>query len=315
MQLQCPLHAPERVWVQKNCYIDIWISLLHALGLEPHACLPFVLAVDFDGDQWTFFKPTHDDLYELYGIDVQELTVWKPLLEHAQEHLAAGRLISTEADAYWLPDTAGTDYRHKHTKTTIVLNDLDTAKRRLGYFHNTGYYFLEGEDFDRTFHCSEVPDPAFMPLFAELLKVDRVVVRRPEELRAMSRMLLAKYLGRRPATNPIDRFHVRFRSELPTLQCRGMEHYHAWAFAVTRQLGAASELAAQYLLWLDESRPSTLVAAASAFERISSLNKASILKGARLIMSKRPFNEDAALDEMAGLWEGGMAALSAYVRG
>src|SRR5690606_14826971 len=123
--------------------------------------------IDFEGDQWTFFKPAPGELYDLYGVDVQELTIWRPLIEHAQEHLAGGKLICTEADAFWLPDTAGTDYRAKHTKTTIVLNDLDMEKQRLGYFHNAGYYSLEGEDFIKTFRLDAAPDPAFMPLFCE----------------------------------------------------------------------------------------------------------------------------------------------------
>lgn len=116
------LHSPEAVWTEKNCYGDLWIELLHALKQEPLAMLPFTLAVDFEGDQWTFFKPSLEELRAVYGIDVQELTVWRPLIEHAIEHLGAGKLISTEADAFWLPDTAGTDYRSKHTKTTILLN-------------------------------------------------------------------------------------------------------------------------------------------------------------------------------------------------
>jgi len=57
--------------------------------LEPRAILPFTVAIDFEGDQWTFFKPPHDELRELYGLDVQEMNVWRPLLEHALEHLGA----------------------------------------------------------------------------------------------------------------------------------------------------------------------------------------------------------------------------------
>ena len=114
------LHAEERDWVEKNCYIDIWIEVLHAHGLEPMAMLPFTVAVDFEGDQWTFFKPPHGELWDLYGVDVQEMTVWRPLLEHTVAQTAAGKLVSTEADAFFLPDTRGTDYRAQHTKTTIV---------------------------------------------------------------------------------------------------------------------------------------------------------------------------------------------------
>ena len=56
------LHADDRLWPEKNCYVDIWIEVLHALGLEPRAILPFTVAIDFEGDQWTFFKPPHDEL-------------------------------------------------------------------------------------------------------------------------------------------------------------------------------------------------------------------------------------------------------------
>ena len=118
------LHEPQRLWVEKNCYVDIWIELLNALGLEPLAMLAFTVAVDFEGDQWTFFKPPHEDLHLLFGVDVQEMYLWRPLIDHALEHLAAGKFISTEADAFWLPDTAGSDYCYIIHK--IILNRYKT---------------------------------------------------------------------------------------------------------------------------------------------------------------------------------------------
>ena len=54
------------------------------------------------------FDLAHAELRELFGLDVQEMTVWRPLLDHVVEQLAAGKLVSTEADSFWLPDTAGT---------------------------------------------------------------------------------------------------------------------------------------------------------------------------------------------------------------
>lgn len=307
-------HGEGAVWVEKNCYVDLFIELVNAVGSDPHAMLPVALAVDFIGDQWTFLKPQLDDLHELYGLDVQELTVWRPLIEHAQEHLAAGRLVSTESDAFWLPDTAGIDYRTKHTKTTIVLNDLDVERRRLGYFHNAGYYELEGEDFDRTFRVGEPRDPTFLPLFAEIVSLEHVVSRPVAELRAMSRTLVAKYLQRRPATSPIDRFRERFERDLPAMQSAGIEHYHAWAFAATRQVGTAFELAALNLRWLaadDTASAPALETAALAFDEIASLNKAFILKGARLMMNKRPFGDGQMFDAMSAAWARGMTTLDA----
>ena len=38
------LHADDQVWVEKNCYIDIWIETVHALGLDPTAMLGFTVA-------------------------------------------------------------------------------------------------------------------------------------------------------------------------------------------------------------------------------------------------------------------------------
>ena len=307
-------HGEGAVWVEKNCYVDLFIELVNAVGSDPHAMLPVALAVDFIGDQWTFLKPQLDDLHALYGLDVQELTVWRPLIEHAQEHLAAGRLVSTESDAFWLPDTAGIDYRTKHSKTTIVLNDLDLEHRRLGYFHNAGYYQLEGEDFDRTFRIGEPHDPTFLPLFAEFVSLEHVVSRPVAELRSMSRMLVAKYLQRRPATNPIDRFRERFERDVPAMQSAGIEHYHAWAFAATRQVGTAFELAAWNLRWLAVDDPASapaLETAALAFDEITSLNKAFILKGARLMMNKRPFGDGQMFDAMSAAWTRGMTTLDA----
>lgn len=293
------LHAEDRVWVEKNCYIDIWIELIHALGCEPLAMLPFVNAIDFVGDQWTFFKPKHDELHALYGVDVQELNCWRPLLEHAEEHLGAGRLIATEADAWWLPDVTGTDYRTQHTKSSIILNDLDVANRRLGYFHNAGYFKLDGEDFARTFRLDMEPDPAFMPLFAELVRIDGLRVLPDAELKARSAELLAKHAGEMPTDNPIERFAARFARDLPMLQDKGLAYYHAWAFATVRQLGAAAELSALHLRWLDAHRHAT---AAAAWDKISQGAKTFILKAARAVNSRRALDASQYFDEWAQAW-------------
>ena len=68
-----PLHAEDRTWIETNCYVDVWLELLHALGLETGPALAFTLAVDFEGDQWQFFKFPAEDLQRLYGIEVAEI--------------------------------------------------------------------------------------------------------------------------------------------------------------------------------------------------------------------------------------------------
>jgi len=305
------LHDEARVWVEKNCYIDIWIELLHALRLDPTAMLAFTVAIDFEGDQWTFFKPSHTQIWDLYGLDVQELNVWRPLVEHALEHLGAGKLISTEADAWWLPDTAGTDYRSTHTKTTIVLNDIDLDARRLGYFHNAGYYQLEGEDFNRLFRLEAPADPAFMPLFAELVRIDRLRRDTPAELQIRATGLLAAAVQRLPADNPVARFAQRFQQQFAQLRSGGLPHYHAWAFAATRQLGAAFELAACHLQWLRGLPAAPAAEAVAACAQIATLAKTLILKGARSVNSGKAASCDELFHELASAWERAAAALRA----
>lgn len=301
------LHGEGVIWPEKNCYADLWIELLHALKLAPEAMLPFVLAVDFEGDQWTFFKPSHDELRALYGIEVSELTVWLPLLQHAREHTAAGKWISVEVDAHWLPDTAGTDYRQAHSKTTIVINEIDEVAERLGYFHNAGYYELSGEDFRRTFRLGQEDDATYLPLFAELVRLDRVVHRPADELRAMTRQLLQTHLARRATHNPVSRFSQRFAHDLPALQAAGLAHYHKWAFGTVRQMGAACELAAQCLDWL--APDGALAEPAAAYRRVAEIAKTLILKGARTVASKRAFDAAPLLDEAATAWDQSMAGL------
>ena len=292
------LHGPERIWVEKNCYADLWIELLHAKGLEPRAAMPFVFAMDFEGDQWTFFKPALSDLRALYGIDVQELTVWLPVIEHAVEHLSAGKLLSVEVDAFWLPDTAGTDYRHSHGKTTIVLNELDLEARRLGYFHNAAYCALEGEDFAQLFDTSPL-----LPPYTELIRIDRVVKHPEAVLRARSIALFREHLAWRAADNPIARFRARFETDLPALQRIGLAHYHRYAFAGIRQLGAGAELAGDYLRWAFPGRSDD---AATAFELVAQHAKTLILKAARAVNSGRALDAALLFDEMDAAWRRGM---------
>ncbi|NPC57358.1 DUF1839 family protein [Caenimonas soli] len=308
------LHGEEAAWQEKNCYVDLWIELVHALKLEPLAMLPFTLGADFEDDQWTFFKPPLEELRDLYGIDVQELTVWRPLIDHAVEHLAAGRLISTEADAYWLPDTAGTDYRNKHTKTTIVLANLDVDGRKLGYFHNAGYFELGGEDFAQLFRLDMPADPAFLPLFAERIRIDRLVRRTQPDLVTASLALLRRHLPRRPTSNPFGRFGTRLAKDFPELTAGGLAQYHAWAFASLRQAGAAFELLASNLRWLAGFGHPQLRDAARSFDVISEGNKALILKGARAVHTGRALDASALLGDMARAWDEGMASLDKGLR-
>ena len=303
------LHGDGCAWVEKNCYIDVWIEVLHAHRLDPMAVMPFTLAIDFEGDQWTFFKPPPGDLADLYGIDVQELNVWRPLIAHAAHHVGEGKLVLTEADAYFLPDTVGTDYGRQHTKTTIGIETIDVDARVLGYFHNASYHTLGGCDFANLFDLDTPPDARRLPLFAEIVRLDRVRHASRFDLVGRSVELLTHHLQRRPATNPVVRFKTRFERDLATFAPDGLA-YHSYAFATLRQLGASFELASLYLRWLDHGfGDARMVQAADAFADISSVAKSLVLKGARAVVTKKLIDFSPMLDRMRDSWDDGMALL------
>lgn len=303
------LHAESRAWVEKNCYVDIWIELLHAHRLDPMAMLPFTIKLDFLDDQWAFFKPPHGDLEELYGIDVQELNVWKGLLSHGIEQLGRGNLILTEADAFFLPDAIGTDYQRNHVKTTIVLETIDTQLRTLRYFHNGTYAELSGDDFDGALGITAAQRPAFLPLFAEVARVKNVKRLTRTQLLERSFGLFRRHLERRPKDNPFTRFKARFVDDVAALASEGLDTYHVYAFATLRQCGANFELTSLYLKWLDELLAERdarigdeLDRASSCFDDISQSAKALILKGARAVTTKKTSDFSGMLDTMETKW-------------
>lgn len=59
------LHQGERVWVETNCYVDLWVEMLHGMGFDPRAALAFTVTQDFEGDQFTFFKFPLEDIEQV----------------------------------------------------------------------------------------------------------------------------------------------------------------------------------------------------------------------------------------------------------
>jgi hypothetical protein len=301
------LHAHDRDFRESNCYVDLWIGLLGALELEPTACLAFTLASDFEGDQWTFFKPPHADLQRLYGVRIEELTPWRSLIEHAGVQLERGRLPLIEVDAFYLPDTATSDYRKAHVKTSIAVTFMDAAARKLRYFHNAGLFELEGEDFDGLFRTGAPARDDVLPLYYELIKLDRVFARPDTELRAIALEQAQHHFALRPAHNPL-RAHAAILPEHVELIAReGLPTYHAYSFAVIRQLGANFELAAAFLRWLGGNE--SVAEAALGFTHISNVAKMLILKLARVGSSRRTSNLSESFEDMARAWDTSMARL------
>lgn len=307
-----PLHDRERIWPESNCYVDLWVELLHTAGLEPLAALPFTLTIDLEGDQWTFFKFPLADLYDLYGIDVIELNVWRPLVDHVDEQVALGRPSIVEVDAFYLPDTAGTSYHAEHVKTSIAVNALGRAHRRLGYFHNAGYYELEGTDFAQIFRLDA--DATAVPHLPPYVEVAKLAARAPLAGRALadaSRDLLRRHLSRRPHVNPFRRYAERVSADLASLVAGRLDRFHGYAFGTLRQCGAAFELAGAYLRWLGAQGDAGLEGLAGDCDEIATAAKALQFKAARAVNLNRPFDSSSALDAMADRWDKTMAGLDA----
>ncbi len=303
------VHSEERVWTETNCYIDVWVEVLHSLGFDPLLGAAFTLSADFDGRQWSFIKYPPEDLRHVYGIEVAELNVWNPVIDHVEEELAAGRLLTVEVDAWFLPDTSGTSYRTSHTKTTIVPECLDRRGRRLGYFHNSGYHRLDGDDFVGVFRLEGFDDPNLLPPYVETIRlpVERLT---DAEMGSAGRRRAAAHLARRPGTNPVARLAAGVETELARIAQRGLDYFHAYSFGTMRQCGATAELAAAHARWLDRTGGFPDSPAAEAFEEVASALKQAQFRLARAA-SGRTFDVVATFEPIAAAWERAIEGVAA----
>ena len=295
------LHRADRTWEQTNCALDLWIELLHHLGLEPVAAFGCAVRLDFEGDQYTFLKVPGADLEALFGIDVQELAIWRPLLDHVLEQTSRGRVVMPEVDAWFLPDTRGVSYRLQHVKTTIAIERIDPVVRSLRYFHNAGCHELRDEDFDGLFHAPAGGGTA-LPPFVEIAKLDRLVAHAPSELARQAAILLRHHVARRPRENPIAAHRARIADDLARLRTADFETFHQYAFATVRQLGACFGLLAAHLRWLEAHGILELARAADGCEAIETTAKALEFTLARAVATGRLTAVAPLLERMEHSW-------------
>lgn len=296
------LHHPDRTFRETNCYVDLWIELLHAQGADPASAMSFTCTVDFEGDQWTFFKPPPDHLLSLYGIDVHEMQLYRPTVDHAIEQLERGRTLIIEVDSFYLPDTSSTAYQTAHVKSSIAIEAIDSAAERLRYFHGAGYYELGGSDYRGLFRSGRQFSEDVLPPYTELVRFDGGSRLEGEDLRRAAHQLLRQQLARRPVRNPWTEFGERLAMDLPAL-ADGACDPHAYDFATVRQCGAAFELAKSFVEWL--AAGSHANRAAEAFGRMSAGAKALLFRLAR----RRMFDPAPAIRQLAADWDTAMGAL------
>ena len=304
------LHSAERMWPETNCYTDLWIEVLNAFGTAPEAMLGFTLTQDFEGDQFTFFKVTLEDLEALYGIRCTELAIYDRVEIHVTVQIARGRLVLVEMDSFFMPDTRGIAYRQEHGKTTVAVNRLDVERRTLDYFHNAGFFRLEGEDFDGLFHRNDgAEDLPFLP-YAEFAKFP---AHGPSEahLRQEAERLLRFHLARRPPANPLAAFAAVFANQVAAIAERPFGFFHQYAFNTLRQVGANFELAASHLDWI--APDGDLAGAADEARRISEVAKSAQFQVARAVTRKKFDPLATALDPAVEAWDRLFAGLEAHI--
>lgn len=295
------LHSPERSYVETNCYADVVIELLNACGYEPTALFAHIVRMDFEGDQWTFFKPPPEDIELLYGIDIHEMNPYRELPRHIAEQLDRGRTLIVELDAFYLPDTATTSYRAQHVKTSVAMDAIDPEAERLHYFHGPGMFALEREDYRGAFRIGEFSDDV-LPPYTELVRFDAGRKLDGAELRDAALETLRRNLRHRPADNPVKRFGQALLSELPSLREGDLDDYHAYAFATVRILGSGFEALGSYVDWLfgPDGAP-----AAEPITEIVDASKALSFRLAR----RREFEPQELLARLSTGWEQAIDAL------
>jgi hypothetical protein len=300
--VQHPVHAPDRAYRETNCWTDVLIELLHARGDEPLAVMGSLVRMDFEGDQWTFFKPTPGDLEDLLGVDVHEMQPWRDLPEQIEEQLGLGRSVMVELDSWYLPDTAGTSYRSAHVKTGVAAEAIDRTGERLRYFHATGLHELAGEDYRGAFRLGRPFSDDVLPPYVELVRFDAGPRLAGDELRDAARAALRRHLARRPADDPFGRFGARLAADLPALLAGDADRYHDYAFATVRMAGSACEVLASHVDWLLGPDGD---AAAAPLRRVVDGCKVLSFKLAR----RRPFDPAPAVGDMGAAWDEAMSAL------
>lgn len=306
-----PLHADTRHWPQTNCYVDLWIELLHSWGADPLPALGFTAALDFEDDQFTFFKFDSRDLADLYGVSVQELAIYDNLQRHVETQAARGHVVLVEVDSFFLPDTRASAYRHEHTKTTIGIDAIDPARHCLSYFHNAGHYELEGDDYRGLFAVDDDAAAEHGTLFpyTEFVK-RRGVPLAPAAALDMSLRATRRHLALRPQQNPLTRYRQAFPAHMERLIAQGPGFVHRYAFNSCRQLGANFELLGDYAAYLGDAGVLDPAPIAAAGASLAEGAKALQFRIARAVSRKRPDACDALMDQMEEAYQTAIGRLS-----
>ncbi len=144
----------------------------------------FTVRMDFEGDQWTFFKPPPEDL-EAPVRRRHPRDAALPAAAAADRGADRSRPDDDRRARLLVP--AGHGGRRatgrEHVKTSVVAEAIDPAGERLRYFHNTSLHELEGEDYRGVFRLGREFSDDVLPPYTELVRFDAGPRLQGEELR------------------------------------------------------------------------------------------------------------------------------------
>jgi hypothetical protein len=306
------LHRGERIWHDGAGLADLWIELLHGKGFEPRAALAFTVAQDFEDDQFTLGRVPPEDIERLYGLQVQELSVFDSLEDRALVQTRRANIVLVEVDAFYLPDTHALSYHREHVKTTIGIDVIDPNARRLGYFHHTGYHLLDGDDYDGVLNAHDADHArALFPHVEFVKRVHDAFTGTP--LAEASSDLLCAHLLRRPANNPIARWRAAFPEHVDTMLERGASYASLYAHNVMRQLGSNFELLAHYLQWMREQGFDIPLQTHTSARKLASEAMAMQCRLARAVTRGKHDHCDACFDVMEEAYDRVVPPLASIV--
>lgn len=239
-------HADDRSWTETNCYLDLWIEILHFLGHDPLPACSGVLNSWSELGQWSMVKPHYQQLLDLYGIAVEEFNPWRPLAHHLVQFLSRGIGVTIEVDSFALPDTAATDYQTNHVKTSIFPLAVDLQAKTMDYLHNSGRHSLQGTDFDIIFGTGENfqahPDNHVTLPYVETVR--RVVEPDRDTFTQRALTNIQQALATRSELTPMADLCAHLEADFQWLTTAGQDNFHAWSFGTLRAAGYCAELSA-----------------------------------------------------------------------
>ena len=189
------------------------------------------------------------------GLDVQELAIWRPLVDACRRTGRAGPAGAGGA-GFLLPA------RHGGHRLSARARQIDrggrstsTCRTAARLLPQPGILPLVGRRFRQRVPPGRDANPAMLPPYVEFVK------RRPEAAPARPRLWTTPPLSfcggicnRCREAIRSSSSSTRFAADLHWLADAPLEVFHQYSFATLRQFGACYELAATYLHWLQSAR-------------------------------------------------------------